>query len=145
MVEPAAQWETRALAEDLRAAALDLVAAVDAALAEVAMLEGRLECLAGRNCTGFELWRNTDSTSSSPILYVSHSTNATCPIHGTPAPGKRLRTYIGTKPREQKRAQAAMHAEELRRAYEQRLAEIDSALATSYRLEQIAGALRGDS
>lgn len=143
MAEPAAQRETRALAEDLRAAALDLVAAVDAALAEVAMLKRRLEHLAGRNCTGSELWRDTDS--SSPKLYVTHSTNATCPIHGTPAPGKRLRTYIGTKPREQKRAQAAMHAEELRRAYEQRLAEIDSALATSYRLEQITRALRGDS
>lgn len=136
---------TAELGVDLRAAALDLVAAVDAALAEVAMLEGRLECLAGRNCTGSELWRDTDSTSSSPILYVTHSINATCPVHGAPAPGKRLRTYIGTKPREQKRAQAAMHAEALRRTYEQRLAEIESALAMGYRLEQIASALRGDS
>ena len=128
---------------ELRAAALDLVAAIDAALAEVAMLEGRLECLAGRNCTGIELWRDADS--DSPKLYVTHSTNATCPIHGRPAPGKRLRTYIGTKPEQQKRAQAAMHAEALRRAYEQRLAEIESALAMGYRLEQIVDALRGDS
>jgi len=131
---------TAKLGAELRNAALDLLDAIETALAEAAMLRHRLQRLAGRTCTGAEHWRDADS--SSPKLYVNHGIDEACPLHGTPEPGTRIRTYVGTKPSRQKRARAAMHAETMRRAYEQRLAAINSTLNTSHRLQQITRALR---
>ena len=43
-------------------------------------------------CTGHPYWRDNKS---SQLLYANHGVNRSCPIHGTPDPGKRLRSYIG--------------------------------------------------
>lgn len=49
------------------------------------------------HCTGTEHWRDANSNGLTPKLYVIHPTNKACPLHGSPEPGKRVRTYIGSK------------------------------------------------
>ena len=55
--------------------------------------------LAANHCNGTIYWR--DSNTLNPKMYVNHSINTPCPIHGTPNPNGRLRTYIGTDPDKQ--------------------------------------------
>ena len=44
-------------------------------------------------CTGVAYWRNDAGAAK---LYFNHGIDVACPVHGTPPPGKRLRSYIGT-------------------------------------------------
>lgn len=60
------------------------------------------------HCTGTEHWRDSNSNSKTPKLYVIHHTNTDCPIHGSPEPGKRIRTYIGSKQRKIQEARDAI-------------------------------------
>ena len=46
-------------------------------------------------CTGTAHWRAS-------TLYANHGIGQTCPMHGKPQPGKRLRVYVSKKPRKQK-------------------------------------------
>lgn len=64
-------------------------------LSEVQLRSTDLE---GRTCTGNPHWRDKANSSKTPKLYVLHGTDESCPIHGQPAPGERLRVYIGNKP-----------------------------------------------
>lgn len=65
--------------------------------AELHDLSTKLTALRHTYCTGTEHWRDANANGQSPKLYVIHHTNTDCPIHGSPAPGKRIRTYIGSK------------------------------------------------
>ena len=58
-------------------------------------------------CSGRPHWRGD-------ILYANHSINASCPTHGVPGTGERLRVYIGKKEYKITRTLAAMenHAAE---------------------------------
>lgn len=56
-------------------------------------------------CTGTVYWRRDGGN---PKLYVNHGIDQACPIHGEPAPGKRLRVYVGTDPARQQRAKEAI-------------------------------------
>lgn len=67
--------------EQLRAILAGLDATVDV-LSEAGM------------CSGVQYWRD-DGQADVKLLYCNHSIDAVCPIHGKPAPGKRLRIYVG--------------------------------------------------
>lgn len=54
--------------------------------------------LAQQVCTGRPHWRDRNAEGKTAKLYVLHSTDQSCPIHGTPDPGARLRVYVGNKP-----------------------------------------------
>jgi hypothetical protein len=60
-------------------------------------------------CTGTVYWRRDGTT---PKMYANHGTNEACPIHGTPAPGKRLRVYVGTDQLRQIKVKEAMKRQE---------------------------------
>ena len=59
-------------------------------------------------CTGREHWRDRNKPGKTAKLYVIHSTDYPCPLHGKPEPGQRLRVYIGNKPQKIADALAAI-------------------------------------
>lgn len=78
-------------------------------------LSSQLETLRHTHCTGTEHWRDASNDKHRPKLYVIHRTNQACPIHGSPEPGKRIRTYIGSKQGKIEAAKAAIeHGETYR-------------------------------
>ena len=86
-------------------------------------------------CTGTDYWR--DGTK----LYANHGINKTCPIHGTPEPGKRLRTYVGTDATTQAEVLAAMerckeksNLESTVRQIEIQHSRIERAVTTAWRI-----------
>lgn len=89
----------------------------DASQLPQALDDARLQCemcsnilldLADDHCTGTEHWRDANADHRKPKLYIIHPLNATCPIHGDPKPGKRIRTYVGTDPAKIEAAQEAI-------------------------------------
>jgi len=76
--------------------------------AELNALTNQLHELAETHCTGAEHWRDANTNNRKPKLYIIHRTDATCPVHGEPEPGKRIRTYIGSNPDNIRDAQAAI-------------------------------------
>lgn len=75
---------------------------------DITHLQTELDRLANVHCTGKAHWRDTNNSNKTPKLYVIHGTNSVCPIHGTPEPGSRIRSYIGSNPEKITRAQDAM-------------------------------------
>jgi len=64
--------------------------------AEIHALSEQLEDLQHSHCTGTEHWRDAKHSKHTPKLYVIHKTDQSCPIHGKPEAGKRIRTYVGS-------------------------------------------------
>lgn len=95
--------------------ALDLIGrlpdAIEHRLAEHTDLQQQLAELDGNTCTGTEHWRDTKNAKHAAKLYVIHRIDQSCPIHGQPDPGKRLRTYIGSKPGKIDQARNAIERE----------------------------------
>ena len=54
-------------------------------------------------CTGTAHWRQE-------TLYANHGIGQTCPMHGDPGQGKRLRIYVSNKSRKQQPVLEAMAA-----------------------------------
>lgn len=75
---------------------------------ERAQLVEQIDNLAATYCTGKEHWRDANKSKHAPKLYVIHRTDVACPIHGTPDPGKRIRTYIGSRDTKIEAARAAI-------------------------------------
>jgi len=96
-------------------------------------------------CTGTEHWRDTNAEGQTPKLYVIHRINTNCPLHGHPEPGKRIRTYIGSKREKIAAAQAAI---ERGQQYETAMAELkrkhQDIERGAFNLHQIYWALRLD-
>lgn len=66
--------------------------------ANLGQITQQLDTIKHRFCTGRTHWRDQNAPGKTPKLYVLHSTDETCPIHGTPSPGQRTRVYVGNKP-----------------------------------------------
>lgn len=90
--------------------------------ADLSRLVGELAALDGRTCTGREWWRDKDHPTRVAKLYALHSIDQTCPLHGTPSPGERLRVYVGSDPDRIAEARAAMEREARRQGLEVELA-----------------------
>jgi hypothetical protein len=100
-------------------------------LDEIPQLEAELEGLNGNTCTGREWWRDRNHESKTPKLYILHSVDQACPLHGKPEPGDRLRVYVGSDPANIAEARAAMDREDLRKRLETRLDNIVHGLSRS--------------
>ncbi len=90
---------------------------LDRITAEIAILDGT-------TCTGRIHWRDQNKPGKTPKMYILHSTDQSCPIHGTPAPGSRIRLYIGTDETKQEPARAAIRREQTRLDLEKHLTGI---------------------
>lgn len=101
-------------AAELITVAARLAEAVPETLGYATRLGEAAARLAAHACTGAPYWRDKDAPGRRPKLYVIHGLNQACPLHGTPAPGDRIRTYVGCAPEKQRAAGAAM-ADEARR------------------------------
>lgn len=88
--------------------ASQLPQALEKAHQECVMLSNTLLKLADNHCTGSEHWRDANTDHRQPKLYIIHPLNGSCPIHGSPEPGKRIRTYVGADPAKIEEAQQAI-------------------------------------
>jgi len=93
-------------------------------------LQAELDALDGQTCTGREWWRDRDHPTKTPKLYVLHSIDQVCPLHGEPEAGGRLRCYVGSDPGKIDEARAAMEREQKRRGLERELSRLRGGLAS---------------
>jgi len=96
--------------------------------AEVAEIEQELAALEGITCVGREWWRDRDHPTKKAKMYVNHSIDQVCPLHGEPEPGGRLRVYVGSDPDAIVEAREAMAREVHRVALALRLRRVEGAL-----------------
>lgn len=59
-------------------------------------LEAQLAGLQNISCTGKVSWRDSNNSGKAPKLYVIHGMNVSCPLHGMPDKGTRIRSYVGS-------------------------------------------------
>lgn len=105
-------------------------------VADRSNLQRQLAELDGRTCTGHTHWRDKDKPGKTAKLYVLHSTNQTCPVHGKPKPDGRLRWYVGNKPDKISEALAAIEREVLRLDLNRKLGDIEGKIGyVMYRLQ----------
>ena len=105
-------------------------------------LQAELDALDGTTCTGREWWRDRDHATKTPKLYILHSIDTACPLHGEPSPGGRLRCYVGSDPAKIDDARAAMEREQKRRDLECELSQLRDGLAScGYHLQAFYGLL----
>lgn len=83
----------------------------------------------GNTCTGQVSWRDQDKPGLTPRMIVLHSVNQTCPIHGEPKKGGRLRTYIGTNLGKQQTAIEAIEREGERKECEKQVRAMERAFS----------------
>lgn len=68
--------------------------ALDDKMQRLLEVRARIQELDGKTCTG----KNSPANRAGKIkFYAYHGTNVACPMHGSPALGKRTQTYIGNK------------------------------------------------
>jgi len=105
--------------------------AVDNAMIEISRIEKELAAIDGNTCTGTEYWRDQDHATRAPKLYLIHSTGESCPMHGSPENGGRIRTYIGADETAIAEAQKAMALEQKRRKLEARLRKLKNGIVAA--------------
>jgi len=93
-------------------------------------LQAELDALDGQTCTGREWWRDRDHPTKTPKLYILHSIDKACPLHGDPSPGGRLRCYVGSDPAKIAEARAAMAREQKRQDLEREVSRLRGGLAS---------------
>jgi len=125
---------------------LDMAAMCETAIQdcvnELTSLQAGLEELGGQTCTGREWWRDRGHLTRESKMYILHSVDAACPVHGKPEPGKRLRVYIGRDRERINEAREAIAREVQRQEMETRAQEIRHGLAScGYYLRQFYGQL----
>ena len=109
---------------------------------EIERLQGELAALDGNTCTGRKYWRDKNDDGKEAKLYILHSIDQACPVHGTPDDGKRLRVYVGTDGRRIREAKAAMEREDVRKRLAFELSQIEGGLRScGYYLQQFYGQL----
>lgn len=91
-----------------------LAEAIPETLSYTTRLTQALTHLTDHTCTGSPYWRDKDTPGRRPKLYLIHGIDQACPLHGVPASGERIRTYIGCGPDNQIVAFAALAAEKRR-------------------------------
>lgn len=78
-------------------------------LATLRQIHSRQFALDNATCTGTVHWR--DSKDSTAKMIIVHRQGTSCPLHGKPKTRKaRIRSYVGTNPKRQAAAQAAIDA-----------------------------------
>lgn len=102
-----------------------------------------LAALDGITCTGAVHWRDNAKSTATAKLYINHSIDAACPVHGKPKPGSRLRSYIGTDPSKQRVAHEAIEREKERKGTAQRVKFMETALYQAAREIRSALSLLG--
>ncbi len=103
--------------ERITRALADLDQQIDDLHAQVAALD------AAGTCTGRIQSRKDKGRTPKP--YAQHNHNQSCPNHGTPKPGKRLRIYVGLDPHRQAEAQAAIDRYKQKAVLEQQIEQIE--------------------
>lgn len=97
-----------------------------------------LQSLNDRTCTGHAHWRDKDKPGKTAKLYILHRTDQCCPMHGQPAPGERLRVYVGNKPDRIADALAAMERETQRLDIHKKLNRLDGKIGYAmYQLKNL--------
>lgn len=97
-----------------------------------------LDELDGRTCTGNVHWRDKDTPGKTAKLYILHRTDRSCPIHGRPSPGGRMRSYVGNKPDKISDALAAIERERERRDLQRELHTLQEIIGrASFRIKNI--------
>jgi len=110
--------------------------------ADLAHLQEELQGLDGRTCNGREWWRDKDKPTRAPKLYILHSVNQTCPVHGEPRQDDRLRVYVGSERARIREAREAIERERRRRELQAKAAEIRRGLSScGYHLRSLYGLL----
>lgn len=107
-------------------------------IADLHIQIGDLE--AAGTCTGTAHWRDRDRPNHQPKLYAIHGVDNSCPMHGKPKRGKRLRAYVGADPEKQdcaldaiERQKQKAHLESQIRQIEVRLQRVEHALDDTWR------------
>jgi len=109
-------------------------------VADLERIERDLANLGGHTCTGVEYWRREDGKPDR--LYMNHSVDQACPLHGKPSPGGRLRSYVGSDLDHIAEARAALEREKTRHDLEHEAEMIRHGLVSSgYYLRQFYGNL----
>jgi len=98
-------------------------------LATLQDLRAQLEALNSISCTGTVYWRDT-SNGQTQKLYVNHGKDQSCPIHGQPKPGGRLRCYVGTNEEKQQQAMDAIETEKERKLVQRQVHALESTFNT---------------
>lgn len=102
--------------------------AIQETLGFVERLNQAIERLEGQACIGALYWRDKDAPGRMPKLYIIHGVDQTCPIHGAPKPGRRVRIYIGSDSQKQSTAFAALERETRRQRLADERARLNDAL-----------------
>ena len=109
---------------------------------DLSRLGAELEALDGATCNGREYWRDLDHVTRQAKLYILHSIDQACPLHGDPPPGERLRVYVGSDPGKVEEAREAIARDEYRRELQAELEQARRGLATcTYYLHSFYGRL----
>ena len=109
-------------------------------VADLERIEGDLAALDGHTCTGVEYWRREDGKPDR--LYMNHSVDQACPMHGKPSPGGRLRSYVGSDQARIEEARAALERERTRHDLESEAQAARHGLAAcGYHLRAFYGTL----
>ena len=113
---------------------LRLAAGCEAAIREryddLTTLRAELDALDGRTCVGREWWRDSGHPTKVAKLYILHSIDQACPIHGKPEPGGRLRVYVGSDRGRVVEARAAMGRETRRRELAASARDVEQGLSS---------------
>lgn len=102
--------------------------AIKARQSEVYNIELELMELDGNTCVGREWWRDKDHPTREAKMYVNHSIDQACPLHGEPEPGGRLRIYVGSEMANIADAREAMDQEVHRQELQRRLNRLKNGL-----------------
>lgn len=107
-------------------------------IADLHIQIGDLE--AAGTCTGTVHWRDRDKADRQPKLYAIHGVDNSCPMHGRPEHGKRLRAYVGADPEKQdhvldaiERQKQKAHLESQIRQIEVQLRRVERAIDDAWR------------
>lgn len=76
-------------------------------------------------CTGRVYWRDQDTPGQTPKMCIAHSVNGSCPLHGEPKPGERLRVYVGTDPEKQDQVLEAIEHQNRKARLESRVRQAE--------------------
>lgn len=128
-IDPARTFDEKTF-EWLRKLCHQTKTAVEHRHAKLKTLKAQLALIRGKTCTGWVIWRDSKQEHAAKMI-IHHSIGQACPLHGQPGPGKRLRSYIGTDPCKQTRADKAIEDEEKRAKLQRAYNELASKLHTA--------------
>lgn len=84
--------------DKLNKVALYVENAIDSAETVLDELAEKIGALDGKTCTGGEHWRDKEHPTRAAKMQALHGKNVSCPVHGEPEKGERIRSYVGSDP-----------------------------------------------